>query len=234
MDVLLPRYQQVKKYILSRIDSGELRAGVKIESENKLAELLNFSRMTVNRALRELTAEGWLKRIKGAGTFVVGQKSRPTLLEIQSIAEEIRDSGGMYSCDIPLLQEEKAKPLLALSMGLQPYASVYHLVIVHMDNGLALQLEDQYVNSSIVPDYLVQNFFESSSDEYLSGLFPALEVENVVEAVIADVWIQDLLHINTIQPCLALRRILRDKGEIMAKSSFFYPGCRYAIGSRSV
>ena len=84
---------------------------MKIESEAELVAGLNVSRMTVNRALRELTAEGLLKRIQGRGTFVADRKPQAALLQIRSIAEEIRDRGGSYSCTVHLLQEEKAKPV---------------------------------------------------------------------------------------------------------------------------
>ena len=76
IDPLLPRYQQVKEFILSRIDSGELQTEMKIESENRLVELLGVSRMTVNRALRELTSEGRLteKAAIGYDVFQVIEK----------------------------------------------------------------------------------------------------------------------------------------------------------------
>jgi len=138
---------------MCRMESGELQAGMKIESENRLVGILGVSRMTVNRALRELTDEGKLTRIQGAGTFVASQKPQSALLEVQSIAQEIRSRGGVYSCDIKLLSEEKAKPSLALSMGMQPYSSVYHSIIVHMDNEVAIQLADRYVNPVIAPEY---------------------------------------------------------------------------------
>ena len=228
----LPRYQQVKEFILSRIDSGELQAEMKIESENRLVELLGVSRMTVNRALRELTSEGKLTRIQGAGTFVASQKPQSALLEVRSIAREIRSRGGVYSCDIRLLVEEKAKPSLALSMGLQPYGPVYHSIIVHMDNGVAIALADRYVNPLIAPDYLAQDFSKISPNEYLLSLFPISKVEHIVEAVIADGWIRDLLQINDAEPCLVLHRKTWVEQNVVTKSSFYYPGSRYTIGGR--
>ncbi len=228
----LPRYQQVKEYIICRIESGELQTGMKIESENSLVEILGVSRMTVNRALRELTDEGKLRRTQGAGTFVASQKPQSALLEVQSIAQEIRSRGGVYSCDIKLLSEEKAKPSLALSMEIQPYSSVYHSIIVHLDNEVVIQLADRYVNPAIAPDYLAQDFSKVSPNEYLLSLWPISEVEHVVEAVIPDGWVRELLEINEIEPCLVLHRKTWVKKNVATKSSFYYPGSRYTIGGR--
>lgn len=232
IDPSLPRYQLVQKYIESRIDSGELQAEMKIESENVLVQLLGVSRMTVNRALRELTAEGKLIRIQGVGTFVANLKPQSALLEVRSIAEEIRNSGGSYSCKVQLLEEENAKPSLALAMGLQPYATVYHSVIVHMDNGVPIQLADRYVNPAIAPDYLLQDFSKISPNEYLLSLSQISEVEHVVEAVIPDGWVRDSLDINKAEPCLVLYRKTWVGKTVATKSSFYYPGSRYAIGGR--
>ena len=232
INLLLPRYQQVKEYILCRIESGELQAGMKIESENSLVGILGISRMTINRALRELTDEGKLTRTQGAGTFVASQRPQCALLEVRSIAQEIRSRGGVYSCNIRLLSEEKARPSLALSMGLQPYSSVYHSIIVHMDNEVAIQLADRYVNPAIAPDYLAQDFSKVSPNEYLLSLSPISEVEHVVEAVIPDVWVRELLQINEAEPCLLLHRKTWVKNDIATRSSFYSPGSRYTIGGR--
>ncbi len=62
----------------------------RLPSENELVTALGVSRMTVHRALRELTSEGYLLRIQGVGTFVAPPKPQSALIEINNIASEIR------------------------------------------------------------------------------------------------------------------------------------------------
>jgi len=52
------RYEQVKQHILGIIESGARQAGERLPSELDLVATLGVSRMTVNRALRELAHEG--------------------------------------------------------------------------------------------------------------------------------------------------------------------------------
>ena len=52
-----PRYQQLKDLIIGRISSGELQPSDRVPSENELVEAMSVSRMTANRALRELVQE---------------------------------------------------------------------------------------------------------------------------------------------------------------------------------
>lgn len=227
-----PLYQQVKQYITNRIHSGEWRPLMKIHSEAELVAATGISRMTVNRALRELTSEGRLVRRQGQGTFVAETKPQSALLEIHSIAKEIKARGGQYSCDVHLVEEEKARPELADTMGLKPYDSVFHSIIVHKDNNLPIQLSSRFINPAIAPDYLQQDFTQVTPNEYLLSLAPITSVEHVVEALIPEVWIRDLLKINSAEPCLALYRKTWVGEVIATNSTFYYPGSRYTLGSR--
>ncbi len=102
-----PLYQQVKDSIIERINSGEWPPDIKIPSENELVESLKVSRMTIHRALRELTTEGKLVRLQGVGTFVAQPKPRSALFEIQSIADEIESRGGVHSSKVHLMEDVK-------------------------------------------------------------------------------------------------------------------------------
>lgn len=228
----LPIYQQVKNHIAEKINAGELKPGMKIESEARLVKIHNTSRMTVNRALRELSAEGRIQRIQGRGSFVAEAKPQSELLQIQSIAQEIVSQGGSYSCRVHQLSEEKANPSLAKAMGLRPYSPVYHSIIVHKNNELPIQLGYRYVNPEIAPNFLDQDFTKITVSEYLLEQAPVTQVEHVVEALIPEPWIQSLLQINNAEPCLALNRKTWFNEKIVTKSIFYYPGSRFSLGGR--
>jgi len=226
-----PLYQQVKEKILKNINSGAWKPGMKIHSEHELVTATGFSRMTVNRALRELKAEGTLVRKQGLGTFVADKKKISPLLEIQSIAHEIIARGGSHSCEIHLLQEEKASPELAESMELQPYSSIFHSVIVHKDAGIPIQMSSRFINPRIAPNFLEQDFTRITPTEYLLKQAPISAVEHIIEALIPETWVRELLQINSAEPCLALYRKTWVEKTIATKSVFYYPGSRYSLGS---
>lgn len=228
----LPLYQQVKEYIVGKINGGPMQPGMRIESEAELVASLNVSRMTVNRALRELTAEGKINRIQGKGSFVAEKKPQSALLEIKSIAREIRDRGGSYSCSIHLQQAEKANPSVAASLGLAPYSDVFHSIIVHKDHKIPIQLGCRYINPHVAPNFLKQDFTKYTVSDYLLQLAPVSAVEHVVEALIPDSWIRDLLEINSSEPCLALYRKTWVDDTIATFSSFYMPGSRYSLGGK--
>src|SRR5262249_17535392 len=84
-----PLYQQVKQHIVARVLSGEWANGARLPSEQELVAALGVWRMTVHRAVRELSAEGLVARVQGVGTFVASCRPRSALIEIRDIAEEI-------------------------------------------------------------------------------------------------------------------------------------------------
>lgn len=69
-----PFYEKVKQAISEKIAAGVWRPHDRIPSEAELVAQFGFSRMTINRALRELTDEGLLVRLQGVGTFVAEPK----------------------------------------------------------------------------------------------------------------------------------------------------------------
>src|ERR1700748_2827256 len=87
------RYLQVKQYVLAQISAGSLAVGDRVPSENELVRELAVSRMTANRALKELAADGVLVRVAGVGTFVAEPRVHAHPLEVRNIADEIRARG---------------------------------------------------------------------------------------------------------------------------------------------
>ena len=91
-----PAYLRVKQHVLAQIQSGTWQEGEAIPGEEALARTFGVSRMTVNRAIRELSDEQIVERVQGSGTYVAQQKYQATLVEIRNIAEEIAARGHVH------------------------------------------------------------------------------------------------------------------------------------------
>lgn len=212
--------------------SGEWQSQMRIPSENELVESLRISRMTIHRALRELTAEGRLTRVQGVGTFVAKAKPQATLLNVRSIAEEIASMGGVHSSRIVLLKAERIGDGIAASMELLPKSEIFHAVVVHRNRGVPIQLEDRYVNPATAPEFIQQDFTKITTSEYLLATAPLDEVEHIVEVAMPDLRIRKLLEIPATEPCLVLHRKTWSRGIVATLSRFFYPGSRYRLHGR--
>ena len=227
MNTPLPAFQTIKDYLLLEIQSGTWKEGDAIPSEAVLAAQFNVSRMTVNRAVRELTSEQILNRIQGSGTYVAQQKYQATLVEIKSIADEIRARGHTHRSELHQLIATEANEHLAKQFQVNLLHPLFHSVIVHFENEIAIQVEDRWVNSLSAPLYLEQNFSQITPGEYLIATAPLEGVDYSIEAVLPAKAIADMLHISTKDACLVLHRKTRSQNNIATVVTMWHPGNRY-------
>ena len=225
-------YRQVKSYVLERIHSGQWVPDSRITSEKDLTNLLGVSRMTVNRALRELKDEGYLVRLQGVGTFVAPLKTQSALFEVKNIGDEIKERGGIHHCDIILLKEEAASQNVAVGLDVPLGSRVFYSIILHRDRGKTVQLADRYVNPRLAPKFLLQDFQVITPSEYLFSVAPLTEAEHFIEAVIPDSRISELLEIQPGEACLVLHRRTWSRGLVATLCELRYPGCRFRLGGR--
>lgn len=227
-----PLYRKVKDHILARIRTGEWVPGARVPSENEIVERFQVSRMTANRALNELTQEGWLARVAGVGTFVKPPPQRASLIEVRDIAEEIRERGHAHTARLELCRRDVASPAMAAEFELPDEAPLFHVIMVHAENGVAIQIEDRWVNPAAAPDFLDQDFARTTPASYLIGNIPVDEVEHTVEAVMPTPRQQNLLDIPASEPCLALARRTWAAGQVVTVAAFTYPASRFALHTR--
>lgn len=225
-------YLAVKEHIRAQIQSGAWKVGDRVTSEHELVAELGVSRMTAHRALRELAAEGLLQRVAGVGTFVAEGKAESSLLQVANIADEIRGRGHTHRF-ILLKSVRVSAPLdIAAALGLAMGDSVFHVVGVHREDGVPVQLEDRYVNPKAAPTFLDQDFTKVLPGEYLMGVVPLDEVEHVVDATAATATEAERLGIPGGAPCLVLTRRTWSRGSCVTYVRCVHPGSRYRLGTR--
>ncbi|RJO79270.1 histidine utilization repressor [Nocardia panacis] len=219
-----PAYERIKTLIRAQIGAGRWVAGDQLPSEHQLVRELGISRMTINRALRELAAAGVVVRNMGVGTFVAPAKVAAPLFEVRNIADEIQRRGHRHRMGVVLLRRE---PLAEHPLPADWSADhVFHSVLVHFDDDVPIQLEDRFVDPVIVPDYLAQDFTTVTPNRYLSAVAPLVRGEHVVEAVQANPEEARLLRIRRTEPCLQIRRRTWSAKGLVSSARLLHPGSR--------
>ena len=225
-------YARIKRHVMARIESGEWPIATRVPSENQLAAEFGVSRLTARRALLDLAQEGWLVRSQVLGTFVADRKPVMSMLEVRNIADEIAERGHSYGCRVLKLEEVRATETIAMYLGVLPEARVFHSTIVHMDNGVPVQIEDRYVNPAVAPRYLDHDFSRETPNAYLSRVAPLESVEHVIEAVSPTTAIARALQIDARQPCLQINRRTWSAGRVATYARLVHPGSRYRLGGQ--
>ncbi|WP_341668384.1 histidine utilization repressor [Alcaligenes sp. SDU_A2] len=227
-----PVYLQIKTFVLDKIQSGEWREGDLVPTELALCEQFDVSRMTVNRALRELTNDGLLVRIKGSGTYVAQPKFQSTLIEIRNIAQDIRERGHEHSSQVLSIERLQATQAQARQYGIPVDTPLFHSIIVHAENGQPIQYEDRIVDARIAPDYLEQDWSRQTPNEYLMRVAPLPSGFFTIEVQVPPATIAQALHMNERQPCLVMERITSSSGQFTTHARLWHPGDRYKFAGR--
>ena len=228
----LPAYGQVKAFIKKRISAGTWKPGDPVPSEAVLMEQFGVSRMTVNRALRELMGEGLVTRIQGSGTFVAELHRISSTLTIRDIHEEVIERGHVHTSRVLLAESEKASADLARTLGLRSGGRVFHTVLIHLENGVPIQYEDRYVNPAAAPRYLETDFSETTPTHHLLAEAPLTEASYSIEACLPSALEARHLEIRLGEPCLAMMRRTVSGSNIASVARLVYPGSRYSFAGK--
>jgi len=222
-------YAQVKQHLKDQLSRGLWPPGTLMPSEAQLVAQFGVSRMTVNRGLRELQAEGLVDRVQGVGTFAAQPWRATSTLTIRDLHSEIVERGHRHNAKVYLAREEPAPATLAQRLGLAAGTAVFHTLIVHFENDVALQCEDRYVNPACAPGYLQVDFTQTTPTQYLLEVAPHWEAQYSIEASAATAREARLLAIERHEPCLVVVRRTVSRGVPITIARLVHPGSRYNL-----
>lgn len=226
-----PRYAIIKQSISDAVRDGRLRSGDRVPSEAELVDQFNVSRMTANRALRELQAAGVIVRRPGIGSFIAEPRPIGQMIEIRNIADEIRERGHVYRARVIQNVAERASaesaPLLAVPVG----TKLFHSIIVHHEAEFPIQLEERVVLASIAPHYGDMDFTATTPNEYLTRIAPLERVEHRVCAMVPDERVRAMLGLEAGEPVLRMTRRTWSSGRLVSHAWLTHPGTRFELSA---
>jgi GntR family histidine utilization transcriptional repressor len=225
----LAPYVRIKRHIIEHIESGDWAVNEQVPSENQLAAQFEVSRMTARRAILELTQDGMLVRSQGVGTFVAERRPVLPVLEVRNIADEIAERGHRYANRTITFEQVAAADGIAIALGVVPGSPVYHSVLLHLDNGVAVQLEDRYVNPKVAPRYMEQDFSLETPNAYLSRVAPLAAVEHTIEAILPSAEVASWLGVTAPHACLQVLRRTWTSVHIATFARLIHPGDSYRL-----
>lgn len=225
-------YETVKASLRQRIADGGWRPGVRLPSERELVQQFGCARMTVHRALRELEDEGLIERRQGSGSYVAELHPISNLLQVRDIHDEIAERGHVHATRVCSAARERASAEIAQAMRLKKGAAVFRVRLVHLENGVPIQLEDRHVNPALAPDLLAQDFSRVTPSALLFEQVPLTEAEQVVEAVLASDDEARLLEVPVGSALLRVSRRTVSRGAVASVARLLHPGQRFRLVGR--
>ena len=136
-----PLYQQLMQRIRSDIEKGDYPIGSRIPPEHELEKTYQVSRVTVRRALAELTENGLLERKQGKGTFVSVPRISQNLKNVHSFHDACKQNGIVPGTRVISVSSVPADLTDQKELGLKNGDRVIETLRVRMADGVPVVLE---------------------------------------------------------------------------------------------
>lgn len=228
----LPAYMQVKAFIKAQITSGAWRPGDAVPSESVLQKQFGVSRMTVNRAVKELAVEALVTRVQGSGTIVAQLHQISSTLAVRDIHEDILERGHKHSTQVLALESVRADAALAKIFKLRSGAKLFHSILLHFEEGVPIQLEDRLVNPLAAAHYLGVDFAQTTPTRYLLEHAPLTEASYTIEACLPTPLEAQWLQIKRSAPCLVMTRCTVSGLHVASQARLVYPAALYSFSGK--
>ncbi len=226
----IPMYAQIQTQLLEMIQTGHLRAGDPLPSEEELSRVYGVSRMTSRQALQSLKNQGFVTRHKGRGSFVTHPKMEKDIMHLSGFTAEMRALGMKPRSRILMAEITAARDEIAARLALSTDAPVFRLYRLRLADEIPLAIEESYLPAGKFPgiqkiDFARHSLYQTLRERYSVRIGVA---DEILEARAATRQESNLLEIPPRSCLLVISRTLWSvDGEPVEAACSFYRGDRY-------
>lgn len=194
----VPLYYQLKEILLKHIERHEMKTGEPIPSEAELMNMFNISRPTVRQAVTELVNLGYLKKVRGKGTFVAKPKIKQEFTQrIISFNEEMLLKGLTPSTTVLEARCIPADEAIGERLQLESKAEVFHLKRLRFIDDEPIVVADSFIPIDRFPglekvDFANKSLYGVFNEKYKTRI---KRVVRSIEVMVAGT--QDARLLNT-------------------------------------
>jgi GntR family transcriptional regulator len=224
-----PLYRRLLDGLRAELNRGNLRPGDLLPPEVEIARRHGISRYTVRQAISELTREGWLKRERGRGTYVVKRRLAQSLESFYSFAHEVEGRGLVGETRILHRALRPAQPPVAERLKLAPGEPVLELELLRVVDGAPLMLEFSITPYARFPALLRADLRQRSLYDLIAERHKVAVTlgREEIRPVVLDRRQADLLGVPPGSPAFHVDRVMLVKHEPVELRRSLIRGDRY-------
>ncbi len=205
----VPLYYQIHQHLLDQIQSGTLKPGQPLPSEQEISSRMGVSRMTARQAVKSLCDTGIAYSRRGVGTFVSGGKQEKTSSELLSFTQEMQARDCRPTSQVLKFERVAAESEVASALHLGDGEKVVSLVRVRLADGIPMGVENGFLPFRMFPGLLESfdprsSLYRTLAEQYGVHMSAA---DEVVEAGLANARDARLLKIKKNAPVFFLTRV---------------------------
>jgi len=207
-DIPIPLYYQLKEILLDFIHKA--KSGEAIPTEKQLCAQFDISRQTVRQAINELTADGYLRRLKGKGTFITKSKiTQDHLSFVDSFQESMERKGLIVKTKVLESIIVQSDRHIEEALSLAPKSDVVKLRRLRYVNGETNNIALNYLPRAKFPGILkkdleCESLYKIIREDY--G-YKIDRCAGTIESTIAGEYEAEILDISVGTPILYVENI---------------------------
>lgn len=224
-----PIYIKIEKYLKELIDSGEIKQGELLPSENQLADKFNVTRMTVRSAFNNLVKEGYITRKRGIGSIVLANRISDNIGAVESFTKEMNKKGYNITTKLIELNIVEADNVIKEKLNLELYENVWEVKRVRYAEGSPVSYMVTYMPVKMFPN--LKKVDCTSLYEYINSCnYKISNAQRIVEALISNEELMELLELECEGPILHIEQVgILENGESFEYSHTYHYGYKLTL-----
>lgn len=204
----VPKYIYIKDDLINRINDSEYNEGDFLPTEESLSELYGVSRITIRKALDELTKYGYIKKNRGSGSIVINKKGQIKSPYLKSFTEEMEEKHKEIETKVMSFKIIKASEEISKLIDVAVDSQVYLIERLRIASGIPMIFVRSYMEVEKNKDLTLQDL-ERSKFEYAKkkGYDIDCSIQNI-DAISANDFIAKVLNIEPGTPLIKSRNLI--------------------------
>ncbi|MDR2899002.1 MAG: GntR family transcriptional regulator [Clostridiales bacterium] len=163
-------YKEIVDFIEEKVKNGTYPKGFMLPPESELCEMFKTSRMTVRKALDDLSRRGVVYKVKGKGTFVSNFEMYKDHV-LKGFSQIMEERGFEYNSTVQDFGVVAADNDVARGLSIPTGSRVYNLKRVRCIYGEPVGIEEIFLSCERFPNFLqydfnVHSFYKILRKEY--------------------------------------------------------------------
>ncbi len=233
----IPKYYQISTEIISQIQEGKLKPGMRVPSENEIIKDHRVSNTTARKILQQIETAGWVTRIKGKGTFVRRANVERSVNKILSFTSNMREAG--YTPRTKVLDARVIGEGHSAQLNGREYTmegAVYKIHRLRFADSIPMMVEVRYISLMLCPGIEKLDFSGSLYGIYEKEFGHQLtEVNQVLSTTMLDTVLGNFFDIREPVPAFRVESTtFCGKGMILEMEDSIYRGDKYRFSVRAL
>ena len=222
-------FTQIEADIRNNIESGTYKSGDKLPTENELIEMYHVSRITIRRAIDDLTKDGILVKKQGKGTFVKEKKIQRKISHTTSFTQSCLQSNLTPNSYVTLREVLNTADLAFEEKDIFHDDRVLFIQRVRIANDVPIMCENNYFPYSrfsfLKNEPLNESLFQLLETKY--NIKVGAPKNSYIDLTTAGIEHANILKVTSGEPLFLLSTEMYD-----TKNQLIHLGKQYIVGSR--